>query len=84
MLADKLNISPAVIAGRLRRETVGYSALNRIVGQRQVRKLFPDVKWKLIYARALWYRLNDLRQLQVAAKRIRELHLSWALAFRLE
>ena len=45
MLADKLNVSPAVIAGRLRREKVGYSALSRLVGQRQVRKLFPDVKW---------------------------------------
>lgn len=45
MLADKLNISPAVIAGRLRREKVGYSALSGLIGQRQVRKLFPDVKW---------------------------------------
>lgn len=45
MLADKLNISPAVIAGRLRREKVGYSALSGLIGQRRVRKLFPDVKW---------------------------------------
>lgn len=45
MLADKLNINPAVVAGRLRREKVGYSALRRFVGQRQVRRLFPDVKW---------------------------------------
>lgn len=45
MLADKLNISPAVVAGRLRREKVGYSALSGLVGQRQVRKLFSDVRW---------------------------------------
>jgi HTH-type transcriptional regulator / antitoxin HigA len=44
-LADKLHISPAIIAGRLRREKVGYGALNRLVGSRQVRRLFPDVKW---------------------------------------
>ena len=44
-LADKLSISPAVIAGRLRKEKVGYSALSRLVGQGQVRRLFPDVKW---------------------------------------
>jgi HTH-type transcriptional regulator/antitoxin HigA len=45
-LADKLHISPAVIAGRLRREKVGYSALSALVGLRQVRRLFPDVKWR--------------------------------------
>jgi HTH-type transcriptional regulator/antitoxin HigA len=45
-LADKLHISPAVIAGRLRREKVGYSALTRLVGQGQVQRLFPDVSWE--------------------------------------
>jgi HTH-type transcriptional regulator/antitoxin HigA len=44
-LADRLHISPAVIAGRLRREKVGYKALAGMVGQRQARKLFPEVKW---------------------------------------
>ena len=44
-LADKLHISPAIIAGRLRREKVGYGALTRLIGRRQVRRLFPDVKW---------------------------------------
>jgi len=44
-LADKLHISAAVIAGRLRREKVGYSALSRLVGHRQVRRLFPEVSW---------------------------------------
>lgn len=45
VLADKLHISPAVIAGRLRREKVGYAGLSRLVGYRQVRRLFPEVKW---------------------------------------
>lgn len=45
-LADKLHISPAVIAGRLRREKVGYGALAKLVGSRQVRRLFPEIKWK--------------------------------------
>ncbi len=44
-LADKLHISPAVVAGRLRREKVGYGMLSKLVGYRQVRKWFPEVKW---------------------------------------
>ena len=44
-LADKLHISPAVIAGRLRREKAGYGAFAKLVGNRQVRRLFPEVKW---------------------------------------
>jgi HTH-type transcriptional regulator/antitoxin HigA len=44
-LARRLNISPAVIAGRLRRERTGYAAFSGLVGKRQVRKLFPEVKW---------------------------------------
>lgn len=43
-LADKLHISPAVIAGRLRRERVGYSMLSRLVGYKQVSKFFPELK----------------------------------------
>lgn len=45
-LADELHISPAIIAGRLRREKVGYSMFSKLVGHRQVQRLFPDVKWK--------------------------------------
>jgi HTH-type transcriptional regulator / antitoxin HigA len=45
-LANKLHISPAVIAGRLRRERVGYNNLSRLVGHRRVRRLFDEVKWK--------------------------------------
>lgn len=44
-LADKLHISPAIIAGRLRREKTGYGAFGKLVGYHQVRKLFPEVKW---------------------------------------
>jgi HTH-type transcriptional regulator/antitoxin HigA len=44
-LADRLHISAAVIAGRLRREKVGYGALSRLVGHRQVQRLFPEVSW---------------------------------------
>ena len=44
-LADKLHVSPAVIAGRLRREKVGYGTFSRLVGYRKVRRQFPEVKW---------------------------------------
>jgi hypothetical protein len=44
-LADKLHISRAVVAARLRREKVGYGMLSKLVGYRQVRKWFPEVKW---------------------------------------
>jgi HTH-type transcriptional regulator/antitoxin HigA len=44
-LADKLHISPAIIAGRLRREKAGYRAFGSLVGNRQVRRLFPEVTW---------------------------------------
>lgn len=44
-LADKLHISPAIVAGRLRREKTGYAAFGKLVGNRQVRKLFPELKW---------------------------------------
>ena len=43
--ADKLHISPAMVAGRLRREKTGYAAFGKLVGSRQVRKLFPELKW---------------------------------------
>ncbi len=45
-LADKLHISPAVIAGRLRREKTGYAKLTKLVGLGQARKQFPEVRWK--------------------------------------
>jgi HTH-type transcriptional regulator/antitoxin HigA len=45
-LADKLHISPAIVAGRLRREKTGFAVLGKLVGNRQVRRLFPEVKWE--------------------------------------
>jgi HTH-type transcriptional regulator/antitoxin HigA len=47
-LGNKLQINPAIIAGRLRREKVGYAALSKLVGQRRVRRLFADVAWRCI------------------------------------
>lgn len=44
-LAHKLQIHPAVIAGRLRKERTGYGNFSGLVGQKQVRKHFPEVKW---------------------------------------
>ena len=45
-LAEKLQIHPAVIAGRLRKERTGYGNFGNLVGQRQVRKQFPEIKWR--------------------------------------
>lgn len=45
VLADQLHISPSIIAGRLRHEKVGYEKLSKLVGYRQVRKWFPNLKW---------------------------------------
>lgn len=41
-LAEKLQIHPAVIAGRLRKERTGYGNFSGLVGQKQVRKQFPE------------------------------------------
>ena len=45
-LAEKLQIHPAVIAGRLRKERTGYGNFSGLVGQKQVRKQFPEVNWR--------------------------------------
>lgn len=39
-LADELRIHPAIVAGRVRRETKDYKQFSDLVGHRQVRKLF--------------------------------------------
>ena len=44
-LAHRLQISPAIIAGRLRHEKKHYAVFGKLVGSKQVRKLFPEVKW---------------------------------------
>ena len=41
-LATKLNISPAIVAGRIRHEANNYVILNDLVGQGEVRKHFPE------------------------------------------
>lgn len=46
-LADKLHISPAIVAGRLRREKTGFAVLGKLVGNKRLRKLFPEVNWEM-------------------------------------
>jgi len=41
--AQELNIHPAIVAGKIRREAKNYVILTDMVGQGEVRKLFPDV-----------------------------------------
>lgn len=45
-LATKLAIHPAIVAGKMRHERKAFRTLNNLVGHREVRKLFPEVKWK--------------------------------------
>jgi HTH-type transcriptional regulator/antitoxin HigA len=42
-LSEELNISPAIIAGRIRNESDNYFILNNIIGQGDVRKQFHTV-----------------------------------------
>jgi HTH-type transcriptional regulator/antitoxin HigA len=44
-LAEKLQIHPAIVAGRLRRERTGYASFGHLIGLRQVKKQFPEVNW---------------------------------------
>ena len=44
-LADELQISPAVIAGRIRHEADNYVILSDLVGSGKVRRLFGDVEF---------------------------------------
>jgi HTH-type transcriptional regulator/antitoxin HigA len=44
-LADRLHISPAIVAGRLRHEKNDYRIFGQLVGIRQARKHFPEVRW---------------------------------------
>ncbi|MBN1803998.1 MAG: helix-turn-helix domain-containing protein [Sedimentisphaerales bacterium] len=41
--ANELRIHPAIIAGKIRREANNYTLLMDMVGQSEVRKLFPDI-----------------------------------------
>ena len=42
VLAEKLKIHPAIIAGRIRYEKKNYKILSRLLGHREVRKQFTD------------------------------------------
>jgi len=42
-LANELGIHPAIVAGKIRKEANDYIILKDMVGQDEVRKLFPDV-----------------------------------------
>ncbi|MBI4558616.1 MAG: helix-turn-helix domain-containing protein [Candidatus Hydrogenedentes bacterium] len=44
-LAEKMKVSPAIIAGRIRNEANNYVILNNLIGQGEVRKHFPEVKF---------------------------------------
>jgi HTH-type transcriptional regulator/antitoxin HigA len=41
-LADKLNIHPAIVAGRIRHHYKSFRVLNRFVGQGEIRKFFVE------------------------------------------
>jgi len=45
LLAEELEISPTIIAGRIQNEANNYVILNELVGQGEVRKHFPDVRF---------------------------------------
>ncbi len=45
-LAKRLNIHPAIVAGRVRHRKGSYRVLTNMVGQGEVRSHFPDVAWK--------------------------------------
>ncbi len=44
-LASRLRIHPAIVAGRIRHHYKSYRVLNRLVGQGEVRRLFPETVW---------------------------------------
>jgi HTH-type transcriptional regulator / antitoxin HigA len=41
-LAYELRIHPAIVAGRIQRDTGNYKILNDLVGRREIKRLFPD------------------------------------------
>jgi HTH-type transcriptional regulator/antitoxin HigA len=43
--ATRMQVSPAVVAGRIRYERRNYALFSKLVGYRKVRALFPEVKW---------------------------------------
>jgi HTH-type transcriptional regulator / antitoxin HigA len=43
--ATQMQVSPAVVAGRIRYERGNYALFSKLVGYRAVRAMFPEVKW---------------------------------------
>ena len=44
-LAAELHIAPAIVAGRVRFESQNYSRFSKMVGYRQARACFPELRW---------------------------------------
>jgi len=44
-LATRMQVSPAVVAGRIRYERRNYSLFSKLVGYRTVRAMFSEVRW---------------------------------------
>ena len=45
-LARKSGVHPAIVAGKVRHEEKNFTILSAMVGNRKVRRLFSDVRWK--------------------------------------
>lgn len=45
LLAKKLSIHPAIVAGKMRYNRKHYHFLNDLIGKGEVKKLFPEVNW---------------------------------------
>lgn len=45
-LAEKLNIHPAIVAGKMRHHSRNYRILNQLIGRNEVKKYFEDVEWR--------------------------------------
>ncbi|MFQ5788122.1 MAG: ImmA/IrrE family metallo-endopeptidase [Thermodesulfobacteriota bacterium] len=45
-LAKKLNIHPAIVAGKMRHYFKNYRILNQLIGHNEVKKYFEDVEWR--------------------------------------
>lgn len=44
--AKQLGLHPAIVAGKIRHESHNYQILNDLLGNGEVRRLFPDVEWQ--------------------------------------
>ena len=40
-----MQLSPAIVAGRIRHERDNYALFSKLVGFRAVRAMFPEVRW---------------------------------------